>query len=220
MKRLITIMIAVMVLYGVHAQPGGSETPYTVDNTFTATMDFLQMTWKGEYVGIDPDSRSVLKLSRELVLNKDLSFVNVVHVFVSETETVIMRKEIGTYNCNEGKIEYTITEGTILDMKSFFQGTELLYSNAVDYVEALQFTKENAQGKRSWILFDERLKSQVDPNRTAVYLLTSEETSDGIESVHQEQEGRKVTHYRINGMRCSQNDKGIQIVNGKKILVK
>jgi hypothetical protein len=149
-----------------------------------------------------------------------MSFVNEVKVAVSETETVIMRKETGSCSCSENKIAYTVTDGAVLDMKSFFQGTELVYGNAVDYAESLRFTKEDSQGKRSWILFDERLKSQIDPNRDAVYLLNGEETASRVTSTFQESDARNVQRYRISGVRCSKSDKGIQIIQGKKILVR
>lgn len=220
MKRLFFIMIAVVAFSWVHAQPGGSDTPYVVDNTFSVTVDFLQKTWTGEYAGIDPDSRAFLKIYRKLVLNKDLSFVNEVKVYVSETETLTMRQEIGTYSCSEDKIVYKITDGTVLDMKSFFQGTELVYSSAVDYSEPLQFTKEDEQGQRSWILFDERLKSQIDPNRNAVYLLTGGEIASHINSTVREQGCKNMQRYRISGIRSSMSDKGIQIIDGKKIFVR
>lgn len=227
MKRIIILSCYLtLTLLQVKAQ----DVPFTIDNGFAATQEFIQKTWKGEYEGVDPNSREKLTISRTLILRNDKTYTNET---IGHTERmpddIVLRHEEGVYvfNIEEQLIEYTVKKDSSVNLATYFRNQLVNYifneydETATDNVSAekAQFTPVGKDGERQWVVFDNRLKSTVNPQRDAVYLMQGENISDGIEIVTDDTKQRTTGIYNLQGIKVTHPHKGIYILNGKKTYI-
>lgn len=228
MKKNVLMLCCALWVMSTQAQPR----PFEPDPTFMPTLEFMQKTWRGEYDGLEPNSRIILSLNRTLVLNADLTYTNEVMVQIkNQTEEVLLRYEKGTYHYDPDNptITYSVEVDSTLDVNNLLKGEELTYTinhykeegteNTME--EEIQFTRASTEDGRQWILFDQQLMSPIDPRQRAVYVMTGEkiETASIVQLENNKQHSNN-GYYDIKGYRILNANHGLYIVNRGKKLIK
>ena len=226
MKNFIFTILGVLWIMTVQAQPR----PFEPDPSFVPSLEFMQKSWSGEYDGLEPNSKMILSISRTLVLNKDLTYTNEVKGHVKEqSEEVILRYEKGTYQYNENNrtVTYSIDTDSTLDINILLKGEELSY--AVNHyseegtvktsIEEVLFTRATSDDTRQWILFDPLLMSPIDSRQKAVYVMTGKPLEvSAISPLKLDIKNDDHSIYTLDGRKISRKNKGVYIINGKKVL--
>ena len=227
MKR---IMILSCYLTLTYLQVNAQDVPFAIDNGFVATQEYIQKNWTGGYEGVDPNSREKLTISRTLVLRTDMTYTNETtgHTEKMPEDNVLRHEEGGyVFNSDEQQVIFTVKKDSALNLATFFRSNQVKYivneydDTATENVSAekAQFTFADADGERQWVVFDNRLKSTINPQRDAVYLMQEEKISDGIEIATDDTRQRTTGIYNLQGMKIRHPHKGIYILNGKKTYI-
>ncbi len=225
MKRIMILSCYLTLMY---LQVNAQDAPFAIDNGFVATLEYIQKTWTGGYEGVDPNSREKLTVSRTLVLRTDFTYTNETTVHTEKMpENIMLRHEEGVYafNSDEQQVEYTVRKDSALNLATFFRNNQVNYIvNEYDdtatenaSTEKAQFTFANTDGERQWVAFDNKLKSTVNPQRDAVYLMQGEKISDGIGIIADDARQKRTGIYNLQGIKVTHPHKGIYILNGKKV---
>lgn len=228
MKKFFLILLS-MVTLDIWAQPE----PYPVDKTFIPELSFLQKQWQGKYRGVDPRSKKVLYISRELSLCEDMTFVNITYGGIIENEicidSLLLKYEHGTYEYDKEKqkIIYYIQRDSSLAMDVYLSKDKTIkyitnrYGagvNGKSYMEQTQFTTIN-YGERSWIMIDSKLGSDQEQGKPSVYLMNIKKTASNVKTItltYEERSWYDLIGRKINSKTCP---KGIVIRNGRKYIV-
>ncbi|MBQ3768051.1 MAG: hypothetical protein II866_03540 [Prevotella sp.] len=227
MKKYLFTILGVLWMMTMQAQPR----PFEPDPSFVPSLDFMQKSWSGEYDGLEPNSKMILSISRNLVLNKDLTYTNVVKGHIKDqSEEVLLRYERGTYqyNTDNRTVNYSIDVDSTLDINSLLKGEELSY--AVNHyleegtvktsTEEVQFTHATIDDARQWVLFDQQLMSPIDSRQKAVYVMTGKDNnSSGISSASLDIRYNN-RYFTLSGRGTVNPNQGIYILNRKKILIR
>lgn len=223
MKSIILSIMAVLMAATMTAQPGqqpDSNPPFNVDTSFVPEASFLISGWKGEYTAIDPGSRCVFNITRTLILNEDGTFSNNVEGSMIDGDMILFKQEVGTYVIQSQKIHFTPAESKTLDLRTYITGEELVYINEYQkYEQTLQFTPAAANGSREWVCFDTKMRSNIDPNKDAVYTMSKLDASN-IVIPNMSLESDKGGMYSVDAYTLPCIFKGIIIVDGKKVFVR
>lgn len=228
MKNFVLLLLGTLSVMTMKAQPR----PFEPDPSFVPTLEFMQKSWTGEYDGIEPNSKMILSLSRTLVLNADFTYKNEVMGRIKEKSAeVLLRYEAGTYQYSPDNhlIVYSIEVDSTLDINSLLRGEELTY--AVNHyleeglekmsAEDVQFTHAASDDERHWVLFDQQLKSPIDPRQKAVYVMTGKEIiPSGIDVPSYPGRHGNNTIYDLSGRKVAIPFRGIILFNKKKVVVK
>lgn len=179
MKNIAFFVVAVLWSMMIQAQPR----PFEPDPSFVPSLEFMQKSWSGEYDGLEPNSKMILSICRNLTLNADFTYTNEVKGHIKDlSDEVLLRLETGTYqyNADSHTVTYVIKADSTLDINILLKGEELNY--AVNHykdegtektsMEDVQFTRAATDDDRQWVLFDQQLKSPMDPRQKAVYVMT------------------------------------------------
>lgn len=226
MKEFGLTILAFLWGMTIQAQPR----PFEPDPTFVPSLDFMQKSWSGEYDGLEPNSKMILSIYRTLVLCKDLTYTNEVKGHIKDqSEEVLLRYERGTYqyNTDNRTVNYTIDVDSTLDINILLKGEELSY--AVNHyleegtvkasTEEVQFTHAASDDARQWVLFDQQLMSPIDSRQKAVYVMTGKSLEvSAISPLKLDIKNDDHSIYTLDGRKISRKNKGVYIINGKKVL--
>lgn len=228
MKKTLLALFTGLWTLTISAQPR----PFDIDTSFVPSLEFMQKSWTGEYDGLEPNSKMILSIKRQLVLNSDLTYKNEVKGHIKEqSEEVLLRYETGTYqyDSENHNIRYSIEMDSTLDINLLLQGEELSY--AVNHyketetektsMEEVQFTVATNDASRQWVLFDQQLMSPIDPKQKAVYVMGGTEIEPtGISAIHGNIDTIERDVYTLDGRKIISPRKGLFIINGKKFIIK
>lgn len=224
MKYYILALMALLGAELVSSQPR----PYEIDTSFVPQLEFMQKTWTGEYDGLEPNSKMILSISRELILNTDLTYTNIVTGRIKQqSEEKLLRYESGKYQYTPDAraLTYFIKTDSTLDINILLQGGELSYTvnhykedgTQKTMTESLQFSFANNDAERLWVLFDQLLMSPIDPRQKAVYVLTGKPTeSSTIKTVNNNFEEGNC--FSLTGRLVQQTYRGVVIKNHRKVI--
>lgn len=221
-----------MMLLCSHALSAQGNIPFAIDTNYKPQLSYLQSEWIGTYIGMDPNAKIAINVERTLSLNPDLSFTNETRGHIGhDTPSFTLKHEEGTYTYDSISciLTYNVCSDSTLDMMIYIGDGELHYvvncydtipDNKPVYDEAAQFTPINQQtGERAWVLFDTQLTSMIDPNKPAVYTMTTcTPKPNALNSIEATQTTPEV--YNIDGTRVTQANRGLHIINGKKYIIR
>lgn len=227
MKNLLLTTLGVIWIMTMQAQPR----PFEPDPAFTPSLEFMQKKWTGDYDGLEPNSRMIMSLHRELILQKDLTYTNEVKGKIKDqSEEVVLQYESGTYqiDADTKSVKYSVDADSTLDMNILLKGEEPVYTvnhyktdgKTMSRTEVLQFTRSENDDSRQWISFDPQLMSPVDSRQKAVYAMTGEDIPAGISILIHETADKRKDVYDLSGRKSTIDRRAIYVINKKKILVK
>lgn len=227
MKRFVFLLLSVLSVAEMQAQPR----PYESDPSFVPSLEFIQKCWTGEYDGLEPNSKMILSLSRTLVLNTDFTYTNEVRGKIKEQmDEKLLRFETGVYQYGSDNhlVTYTIEMDSTIDVNILLKGEELTYKvnrykeEGIEKTsaEGVQFTRADTDGERQWIFLDQQLMSPIDPRQKAVYVMKGKDIKPSGILQPYFNDGCKDVYYNLSGQKSDKAFRGLNIFNGKKVLLK
>lgn len=228
MKKIYLFLSLLLTTFNMWAQPE----PYPIDKSFIPGLSFLQKQWIGEYRGVDPRSKATLSISRDLLLQDDMTFVNVTYGGVIHNDicvdTLLLKYEQGTYEYDMDSqcIIYSIEHDSTLAMDAYLNKNSVVSykvntytenSGYQTYNETTQFTSLD-NGEKAWVMIDPKLGSDQKQGMPSVYLLKEKRLENSI--AHPVVSSKSGNKYDLMGREVNQNatKKGIFILNGRKYL--
>lgn len=148
-----------------------------VDSSYVAHSSEIQGSWIGEYEGWDENQKTNAKIRRQLTLNPNGTYTNIVQGVMTGTgkdQFIDFEKETGIYSYKEKQriITYFVYTDSILDYHNQqFKGYQIKhYYDHVEsfYMENVIFSPEY-EGHRKWVAEDTYLKSVADKHSNVVY---------------------------------------------------
>lgn len=134
---------------------------FEIDESFNASLSFLQASWKGEYSGYDENQKANTNIRRRLELYSDGTYKNVIQGILvnksnNKADYVDFEIEKGTYQYNgsntitfnvlvDSLINYQTEELEFFSKKHSYSGSNTDTSKDVSsYTEGVQFQKKNS----------------------------------------------------------------------------
>ena len=138
-----------------------------IDDSFVPSMSDIQKTWAGEYQGWDAVQKKNTTIRRQLTLNPNGTYTNIIAGKLIESgknDFFKFESEGGryTYNQSDGTVSYTCEYDSVLNYRdqSYTRYSKKHYYDheSANYTEKTDFS-EMKEGKRVWITKDMYLQS-------------------------------------------------------------
>lgn len=149
-----------------------------IDESYHATLSFLQKTWTGTYSGYDENQKANTNIQRKLELRSDGTYINTIEgILVSKSDDksdyTFFEKEKGTYKYNgTNSITYNVTEDSLINYQTekleYFSkkhsraGGSDTSNDLSTYTEEVQFN--NKAGEYRWVTKDVYLSNIENTN--------------------------------------------------------
>ena len=157
-----------------------------IDQSFKASQDFLQASWRGEYSGRDENQKAETNIKRLLILNKNGTYINriqgiLVNKTSNKTEYTDFEIEKGSYTYDgssvirykvevDSLINYQTEKLEYFSKKHSYSGSSTDTSKDVStYTEEVQF--QNSNGYYQWVTKDVYLSNIKGDDLDLIFIM-------------------------------------------------
>lgn len=158
----------------------------TIDSDFKPSASYLQKTWHGEYEGWDEIQKKNTTISRELKLNPNGTYTNIIAgkmVDTGKDKFFKFESEGGTYTYNpsNGKVTYTVDYDSVLDYRTqsydVYNKKKYYSKEEKSYTEQADFS-DSYKGTRRWITRDMYLQSLTNKTINIAFAMDPARATD------------------------------------------
>lgn len=158
----------------------------TIDSDFKPSESYIKKTWRGEYEGWDENQKKNTTISRELKLNPNGTYTNVIAgkmVDSDKNKFFKFESEGGTYTYNPstGVVRYTVEYDSVLDYKTqnydVYDQKKYYSKKEKSYTEKADFSDSNF-GVRRWVTMDMYLQSLTNKTINIAFSMDPAKESD------------------------------------------